>query len=168
MEAILANNYDKPSNEYYPTPEYTVLDLFEVIPMRRDWTYLEPCRGEAKSFYKYMPEGSQWAELSEGVDYLTTKFEHVDCIITNPPFSLSVPFLEKSFTEADVIIYLQRANFLGSKKRKEFWNANKPDALITLTKRPKFKGSRNDMTEYCYYIWDRKNRLGLEDTFYFV
>lgn len=164
----MAKNYDKPSNEYFPTPMETVLSLFEIVPINPNWTYAEPCRGEAKAFYQHMPQGSQWAELSEGVDYLTTKFEHVDCIITNPPFSLSVPFLLKSFAEADVIIYLQRANFLGSKKRKEFWNEHKPTALVTLSKRPSFKGSHHDMTEYCYYIWDKKNRLGLTDAFYFV
>lgn len=164
----MAKNYDLPPNEYYATPSYTVQDLFKVIPINPDWTYAEPCRGQTQAFYQHMPEGSQWAELSEGVDYLNTKFDHVDCIITNPPFSLTIPFLEKSFTEADVVIYLQRANFLGSKKRKEFWNKHKPDALIILSKRPSFRGGGNDMTEYCYYIWDKKNKLNLQDAFYFV
>lgn len=165
----MAKNYDKPAHEYFPTPDETVQRLFEIIPINPEWTYLEPCKGEAEAIYKYMPEGSQWAELSEGVDYLATEFKPVDCIITNPPFSLTREFLTKSFEEADVIIYLQRLNYLGSKGRKDFWNEHKPTNLIVLSGRPSFSADGNtDQTDYAYYIWDYKNLLGLEDTFYFV
>ena len=34
-----------------------------------------------------MPLGSAWGEIREGVDYLNTYYpNHVDCIITNPPY----------------------------------------------------------------------------------
>lgn len=165
----MAKNYAPPANEYFPTPDETVQRLFEVVHIPRDWVCLEPCRGKAGAIYNYLPAGSLWAELSEGVDYLTTDFGKVDCVITNPPFSLTVEFLTKSFNEADVVIYLQRLNFLGSKKRKEFWNENKPTNLIVLSKRPSFSGDGNtDGADYCWYIWDPKGRLGLKDTFYFV
>lgn len=165
----MPKNYDLPEYEYYPTNDETVQRLFSVVPINPDWAYLEPCRGQAQAIYKHMPEGSQWAELSEGVDYLETKFEPVDCIITNPPFSLTQQFLQKSFTEADVIIYLQRINYLGSKGRKDFWNMHKPTNLIVLSKRPSFSpDGRTDQTDYAFFIWDYKGRLGLTDTFYFV
>lgn len=164
----MPKDYELPENEYYATPDETVQRLFSILPIRSDWTYLEPCRGEAKAFYKYMPEGSQWAELSEGVDYLEAKFRPVDCIITNPPFSLTQQFLEKSYTEADVIIYLQRLNYLGSQGRRAFWDMYKPDHLIVLSKRPSFKGGKTDRTDYAFYIWDKKRKLGLEEPFYFV
>lgn len=164
----MAKKYDKPPFEYFPTPEETVQRLLSVIPINKDWTYLEPCRGEAQAIYRHMPEGTQWAELSEGIDYLETKFSPVDCIITNPPFSLTQQFLVKSLTEADVVVYLQRLNYLGSKGRKDFWNSHKPDHLIVLSKRPSFAGGSTDMTDYCFYVWDKKGRLGLKDSFYFV
>lgn len=165
----MAKNYETPANEYFPTPQETVDRLWEIISIREDWTYLEPCKGKAEAIYKHLPQGSQWAELSEGVDYLTTEFKPVDCIITNPPFSLTVQFLEKSFTEADVVIYLQRLNFLGSVKRKEFWKKNKPTNMIVLSKRPSFSGDgKTDGADYCWYIWDKKGKLGLEEPFYFV
>lgn len=165
----MPKDYDLPANEYYPTPDESIQRLFTIAPINPEWTYLEPCKGLAEAIYKHMPEGSQWAELSSGVDYLETEFNKVDCIVTNPPFSLTAQFLEKSFTEADVVIYLQRLNFLGSIKRKEFWKQNKPTNMIVLCKRPSFSGNgKTDGADYCWYIFDPKNRLGLEDTFYFV
>lgn len=165
----MPKNYDLPANEYYPTKQETVERLFSIVPINPNWTYLEPCRGLDQAFYRHMPEGSQWAELSEGVDYLETTFKPVDCIITNPPFSLTQKFLEKSYTEAEVVIYLQRLNYLGSKARKDFWNAHKPTNLIVLSKRPSFSPDGNtDQTDYAFYVWDPKQRLGLTDTFYFV
>lgn len=165
----MPKNYPLPEKEYYPTPDETVQRLFSIIPINPEWTYLEPCRGKAQAIYKHMPEGSQWAEWSEGVDYLETRFSPVDCIITNPPFSLTQQFLEKSFQEADVVIYLQRLNYLGSKGRKDFWNNHKPTNMIILSKRPSFSGDGNtDPTDYAFYVFDKKGRLGLTDTFYFV
>ena len=83
-------------------------------------------------------------------------------IITNPPFSLSIEFLNKSLIEANTICYLQRLNWLGSGIRKEFWNLNIPDKLFVLSKRPQFKkelglGSGTDATEYGWFIWDKLN-----------
>lgn len=164
----MAKNYEKPSNEYFPTPQETIERLLTVIPVNPEWTYAEPCKGIADAIYQHLPEGSQWAELSMGRDYLEIPFEKVDCIITNPPFSLTVEFLTKSLTEADVVIYLQRLNYLGSKARKDFWNDNKPSALIVLSKRPSFLGGKTDSADYAWFIFDKKNKLGLKDTFYFV
>lgn len=161
-------NYELPEHEYYPTPDETVQRLFSIIPINPTWSYLEPCKGLAEAIYRYMPEGSQWAELSYGVDYLETPFDHVDCVITNPPFSLTPQFLEKSLEEADVVIYLQRLGYLASIGRREFWNEHKPTNLIVLSKRPSFAGKGTDKTDYCWYVWDPKGRLGLTDTFYFV
>ncbi len=164
----MPKDYDLPPNEYYPTPDESIQRLFTIAPINPAWTYIEPCKGEAEAIYKYMPQGSQWAELSCGVDYLETQFNKVDCIITNPPFSLTPQFLEKSLQEADVVIYLQRLAYLSSIGRKEFWNRNKPTNLIVLSKRPSFAGGGTDKTDYCWYIWDKKGRLGLTETFYFV
>lgn len=164
----MANKYNTPAHEHYPTPDEAIKSLFEIVEIHGEWIYLEPCRGVNQRIYKYLPPGSLWAELEEGVDYLETKFPRVDCIITNPPFSLTQQFLEKSFQEADVVIYLQRLNYLSSKKRKDFWKNHKPDHLVVLSKRPSFVAGGKDKTDYAWYIWDRKGRLGLTDTFYFT
>ena len=94
------------------------------------------------------------------MDYLSTPFSNIDLIITNPPFSLSEEFIVKSLSEAKTVCYLQRLNWLGSKKRKDFWNNNTPDKIFVLSKRPQFKkelglGGGSDSTEYAWFIWDK-------------
>jgi predicted RNA methylase len=71
-------------------------------------------------------------------DYLTRhKDRHYPLIITNPPFSLAMPFLEKALQEADTVAFLLRLAWLASAERNAFHRAN-PSDLIVLPKRPSF------------------------------
>ena len=117
-------------NDFYPTPQNTIDSIFALIDFSKVKSFLEPCRGNGAIFNRKELNNCEkhWAELSEGVDYFETTFPHVDLIVTNPPFNLSQQFLDKSLTEADTIVYLQRLNWLGSKKRKPWWE-NKKAAL---------------------------------------
>jgi hypothetical protein len=54
---------------------------------------------------------------------------------------------------------LMRINYLGSIKRHEWWKDRCPTALYVLSKRPSFTGEGTDATEYCWYVWDKTNRL---------
>lgn len=94
-------------------------------------------------------------------DYLTaawpkTKEDRFDLIITNPPFSLAEKFIEKAITEAKVVVMLLRVNFLGSKKRVEFFKKYKPDIYIS-PKRPSFEKGGTDATEYAWFVWNSDN-----------
>lgn len=91
-------------------------------------TFLEPCRGDEGRIYDRVPlpeSQKDWAGISMGRDYLAHDFgRQFDVIITNPPFSLTEEFLEKSLAELKpdgTLIYLQRVNFLGSIKRVPFF-----------------------------------------------
>lgn len=164
----MAKGYVTPKYEYYPTPQEAIESLFSVIgyPSNK-FTYCEPCRGEARAIYKHMPEGSAWAELTEGVDYLTNGFES-DIVITNPPFSLTKEFVTKARSESSCTIMLQKLTYMASKGRKKFWNENKPTSIIVLSERPTFvKEGTKGMYDYCWYVWDDANLLNLEP-FYFV
>ena len=159
---------ERNEHDLYETPEWVVDEFLNLVPIREDWKYLEPCRASGR-FYNHMPIGSAWAEIREGVDYLNTQYNPVDCILTNPPFSLAQEFVEKARTEADVVIMLLRVGFLGSIRRKEFWSKNPPSAMITLSKRPSFTDNgKTDGAEYAFFIWDDKNRLGLDRSFYWI
>lgn len=161
------------ANDYYPTPTDAIqplLDLIQFETIKSGMLFAEPCRGVAQSIYSFLPEGSEYCELSEGKDYFKSEWQvPPDCIITNPPFSLAKEFLEKSLKEADVCIYLLRLGFLESVKRKEFHQANPVDHLVVLSKRPSFTGDgKTDGTGYAWYIYDPKNRLGLTKPIYVV
>jgi len=147
-------------SDFYPTPLYSLKPLLDRVDFTNVNSFLEPCRGDSRIIDLIPCKTKYWAEIRDGIDYLTTSFPAIDLIITNPPFSISLEFIQKSLTEAKTICYLQRLNWLGSQKRKDFWNDNIPDKLFILSKRPQFKkelglGGGTDSTEYAWFIWDK-------------
>ena len=65
---------------------------------------LEPFKGEG-SFYKHLPSGSDWCEITEGRDFFEYK-EQVNWIITNPPFSIMTKVFEHYFILSNNCIFL--------------------------------------------------------------
>lgn len=157
------------TNEYYPTPSAVVDKLLSVVSFRDSDRFLEPCAGEGAIFNAVPLPDSQksFAELSLGIDYLETRFDKQDVIITNPPFSLAEEFIRKSMSElADdgTMIYLQRVNFLGSLTRVNFWHeVGFPNKTPVIVPRPRFINGKSDSCEYCWFIWDRGGRVNLAD-----
>lgn len=122
------------------TPCESIHSLLDVLDysMLGAYGFLEPCRGTGNIYHAIDAGWKKHAELSEGIDYLTTPFADVDYCITNPPFSLALEFLEKSLAECVSVIYLLRLNFLGAQSRRIFWQANRPSHVMVLPKRPVF------------------------------
>lgn len=150
--------------DFYPTPTYTVRSLLDHMDLTKVNSFLEPCRGEDSIFKQVNVKEKYWAELSLGVDYLTTVFNKVDLIITNPPFTLAKEFLKKSLAESDCVCYLLRINYLGSKIRKPFWKEiGTPNKLLVLSKRPSFIKGKTDATEYAWFCWDKSDIINLEN-----
>lgn len=167
MAAPLKKKGKRRDYDVYETPEWAVEAFLDVVPIRPHWKYMEPCRASGR-FYKHMPIGSAWGEIREGIDYLNTEYNHVDCIITNPPYSLAQEFVTKALRDADVVIMLLRLGFLESQTRNEWWQDNKPSSLMVLSQRPSFTDDgKTDGSGYAYFIWDKKNLLNLEP-FYFL
>jgi len=149
-------------NDFYPTPVYSVKPLLDLIDWSRVNSFLEPCQGNGAIYDLVDTPIKQWAEINKGIDYLTTSFSKRDLIITNPPFTLAKEFLAKSLTESDCVCYLLRLNYLGSSKRKPFWDKiGTPDKLLVLSKRPSFTGKGTDATEYAWFCWDKSNLINL-------
>lgn len=91
----------------------------------------------------------------------TRKFDN---FLTNPPFSLSIPFIKKGLKwvrpEGHVTI-LQRLNWLGTLKRSQ-WLMNMPlKNVIVIAKRPKWElddreNNVTDTYEYCFLVFQKK------------
>lgn len=150
--------------DLYETPVTAIDSLLSVMNMDQFAysNFLEPCKASGRIFDRVRTNGTKdFAELSLGVDYLTTEFKDIDFIITNPPFSLALEFLQKSLKESLSVYYLLRLNFLGSQKRKLFWQTNRPSHVLVLSKRPSFTGGETDSTEYAWFCWDTRNAIQL-------
>lgn len=82
-------------------------------------------------------------------------------IITNPPYSLAMEFILKSFelVEPDgEVIMLLRLAFLESKKRYDFWQKHPVNKLYILSERPSFTGKGTDATAYGWFVWDNSGK----------
>lgn len=154
--------------ELYPTPPSAVAALLNCISFRAGDHFMEPCRAEGNIFdpVPLPAEQKEWAEIRHGRDYLAWDFgRKFDVIITNPPFSLTEEFLRKSLSELEpdgTMIYLQRVNFLGSKKRVPFWaEVGFPNKTPILVPRPRFVNGGSDSCEYSWFVWDNGGRVNL-------
>ena len=167
----------------YMTPVEAIIPIIKEIKFSPNMKILEPCKGTG-NITGQMPMGEHYhCELDEGSDYLKEDLKDIDLIMTNPPFALAMPFIIKSLKEAKTVIYLLRLNFLGSQRRKQFWQMLPPTHLYVLSKRPNFVDvckkckstydpgeyvicpncgygfTKTDATEYAWFCWDYGNFL---------
>jgi len=139
--------------DFYATPKWCYERLY------LDWTQWktahEPCAGDHRivDFLKEQKLEVTYSEIQEDLDFFDWDGQ-VDLILTNPPYSLALEFIEHALPRADTIIMLLRINYLGSIKRHNFWKQNEPDALYVMSKRPSFTGKGTDATDYAWFVWD--------------
>lgn len=164
--------------DFYPTPKQAFVSFWEAD--KENWnnttTVFEPCAGDGaiiKFLKEVKPELRIAAnEIDEAhADHLyhsgADKVDFYDffgyepnfcydTVITNPPFSLAQEFITTILTKwrPKRTIMLLRLNFLGSQKRKEFWNKFPPSRIYVLSKRPSFTGGGTDSQEYAWFVWD--------------
>jgi hypothetical protein len=84
------------------TPDWVAKDMLDHF--QPSGVILDPCRG-AGAFHDLLPEGSPWCEITEGRDFFSWT-EHVDWVVSNPPYSMTRPWFRHSYTVADHLLYL--------------------------------------------------------------
>lgn len=96
----------KSINDIVYTPDWLAKEIIDFFqPTGR---CLDPCRGDG-AFYKYLPPGADWCEISEGKDFYSYTCK-VDWIVSNPPFSVFTDWMRHSMTLANDIVYLIPTN----------------------------------------------------------
>ena len=92
-------------------------------------------------------------------DFLTYDIQsRFDMIITNPPFNLSLPIIQKALEilpDWGYCIMLLRLNFFGSKSRKAFFERHMPIETYVHHKRISFAKGATDSIEYAHMIWQK-------------
>jgi len=104
---------DVKTNDVVQTPVKLAKDI--VMHFNPEEVVLEPCRGEG-NFYRHLPSGSPWCEISEGKDFFNFS-DRVNWIITNPPWSKVRGFLQHGMEIADHIVFLMTINYVWTNAR---------------------------------------------------
>lgn len=150
----------------YPTPRWVVHRLLELLYLPGgEW--LEPAAGGG-NIIKAVSEKRQdvrWTAIEKYdlygnvctfADFLNHDFQgkRFAATLTNPPYSLAMPFIKKAIEISDTVAMLLRVNFLGSAQRAE-WMRNNTPSIYVLPNRPSFTATNGtDATEYAWLVWN--------------
>ena len=161
--------------DFYPTPTWCVQRLVEAVDLPGG-RWLEPAAGDGaiiRAIGRFDVKWTAWeVREDEGPrlrhldarphvvigDFLgscaTDSASTAKCqvAITNPPFSLAMPFIEGCLAQAEIVVMLLPLNFLASEGRWKFMRANTPDVYV-LPNRASFKGGNTDIAEYGWFVW---------------
>jgi len=168
------------THDYYVTPPWLVAEFLAhfVTEYNIDVTkpVLDPSAGGCGKHEMSYPKvlkthgfidvtTADIREDSRAASPNTDYFSHVnlgfDLIITNPPFNRAVEFSQKAIREVNengYVVMLQRLNWLGTLKRKSFWNKAPLKHVYIHHKRPGFnpeKPNRTDSIEYAHFVFQK-------------
>ena len=141
--------------DFYATPHAAFFPLLAYLSSCLCDLWWEPACGDGRLIQwleqALLPAAGE--DLATGYDFLKDTNTHQG-IVTNPPFSLAFEFCQHAVEHADHVFLLLRLNFLASGKRREWFQAHEPSALIVLSDRPSFVMScqcKNKFT--CKHKW---------------
>lgn len=169
---------DRARLDYYPTPSWAVRRFLEAAPMPAG-RWVEPCAGDGAIIRAVSRADVEWTaieirrECRESLDASGATHVIIDdalhdgrrsvtrprfeVMLTNPPFTLAMEFIEWGFRAANIVAVLLRLNFLASVRRNEFMRRHPPDVFV-LPDRPSFTGSGTDSIEYAWFLWPSVRR----------
>lgn len=161
-------NGEREENDFYPTPEYAVIELLK----REQFTdsFFEPACGEgdiSNAILKYGFANVKSTDLidrgyGEVCDFFEYNGEKFDNIITNPPYKFAQEFVERSKIFANKkIAMLLKTTFLESVSRYQMFKDLKfPlkciyqfSKRLTLYKNG-IKMKNSGMISYAWFVWD--------------
>lgn len=177
------------AGDFYGTPRPYVLALLpELFPRGPDvWSTIhDPCAGDGAILSAMIEAGFRSSALSGGEidpvlrmfcaaettviptlgDYLagppSPPSGGPDMIVTNPPYSLALPFAERALSHVrpgGVVAFFLRLGFLAALERSEFHEKH-PARILICNPRPSFarfiKGGKvttTDASEYAWFVW---------------
>lgn len=150
---------ERSPRDFYATPAHAYELLDTILPEGEEVYFWEPACGDGR-IVKWLNSTGRAAggtDIHENpcgnpcdffADRTTRGF-----IITNPPFSLGVEFVQHALDVADEVLMLLPLNFAGSKKRHFWFRENSPSAHFVLSERPDFSGQGGDSIDYAWWYW---------------
>lgn len=127
--------------DFYPTPAEVTIALLEFLKLPKSVIWEPACGNGAMSkileHYQHTVISTDIATESYGMpgnNFLKEGYHYAcDCIITNPPFNLSHPFIKKALTIAQTVAILCKSQYWHSRSRAKLFRDNPPAWILPLT-----------------------------------
>jgi hypothetical protein len=148
FSAILANRSSEDRNhlDFYPTPPSATIALMRFLEGRnlvnQNHKIWEPAcgSGDMTLVLRKLEYDVTGTDIETGHDYLVTDIsEHVNWVITNPPFSLASQFIRRSLENGVSFAFLLKSQYWHSANRLGLFMESKPSFVLPLTWRIDFK-----------------------------
>ncbi len=177
-----SNARDTHVSDYYKTPVNDILTFLNNVDSTIvKGAVLDPCVGgikdketmsyvEALTLHKLVVDSIDSIDIREDSSAQTIgDYLKIDCkgkydtIITNPPFNLALPIIQKALDDVKPgghVIMLLRLNFFGSQDRKSFFDKHMPEYCFVHHKRISFANNKDgkrstDSIEYAHFVWTK-------------
>ena len=163
------NNPNREEFDNYPTPSEAVKPLLKHTTFEGE--IFEPCIGEgflADGLIKFGGldvSGMDIRGTGRGKlgDFLSDEyFDECDNIVTNPPYKLSLDFLEKSLSiTRKKVAFFCYLTFLESESRRPFLTNGLLSHVVVVSNRtPKMKNGKwgsGERLPHAWYVWDKNH-----------
>jgi hypothetical protein len=155
--------------DFYETPYSMTKQLLRRIDIPDDSTILEPACGDGAILKELKENGTPATTFyditMDGQDFFEEK-ERFDFIITNPPYSKALEFIEKALTIATNTFMLLPLNYLHGQRRYESGIWKHLDEIMVFTRYPLLGDPlrqdgkyRTGMMSYAWYFF-MKDEIG--------
>jgi predicted RNA methylase len=161
----------RPMLDFYETPSWAVRAIGDVLPIAENMRILDAGCGTGailRQIGAQFPENEilglekdearfRAAEASTDLPIAHGDFfshaDRWDLIISNPPYSHALEFVQHAMTLSPIVCMLLRLPWLASQRRAQ-WHRENPAQINVLPRRPSFTGDgKTDATEYAWFIW---------------
>lgn len=163
---------ERQNEDYYATDPIAAEWLLKIEDIPKNKTIWECSSGEDHIANVFIKNGYnvrtsdiiKRTETTEQLDFLSQNEKWNGNIITNPPYSKALEFVEKAMeiiTEGNNVIMFLKLQFLEGKKRKELFKKYPPKTVwisssrLKCAKNGNFEDMDGSSVAYAWYIWEK-------------
>lgn len=169
LNATSHTDKERPEHDYYATPPSAVHQLMQLEKF--NYNIWEPACGEKHmsnvlSEYGHNVRSSDIIDRVgdiEVLDFLEAPEWNGD-IVTNPPFSMALSFIEKALDiipDENKVAFFLRIQFLEGVARRKFFEINPPIRVWVSSRNMRcarngdFKNASGNASTFCWFIWEK-------------